>query len=635
MTITGVTFVKAKTVVGGVTGISTVSYIDPKTNLKGTIKVTGLTVAGHPQQCPTNASYCLTKSGGVGGQLLLNSKNAILDAKPKPSATQPSTQPSKTNPAVSNPAGTRWVTITGVTFAKAKTVVGGVTGISTVSFVDPKTNMKSTIKVTGLTVAGNPQQCPTNSSYCLMKSGGVGGQLLLSATNAILDSRPKPGTSQPSTYPKTNQPSGTKASVLFNQNTWVIITNIQFIPSPKVIVGVTGTSVVTYMNPATQKTGTLRVVGKTTAGNPQVCPDNESYCLTRAGGIGGQLLLSPTGQILDSKPKPSTSGPGTSGPGTPGPSTSTPWYGYSRAPYTQTTVIGTVESFSENQNDAGGIVDGHAMGLGPTPVSGVYTVTYSTQSGIQVATIPYQSSEPPGPTNFGNIVAQAGIRGTVLMDVDGNGNVLNVSVLSSTLVQSNQPVDPGTGQPQWDPNWNGGGGGGPGDWHGGEGGWHDGDGGGDGYGGDEGGDGGGDGDGGGGDGGGYGYGVGDDVVPVALITVPPTDAPVDTSVPDDTSGPSMDTSTAATDTTPTQPTQLTLAPDGIPAGKTIFWMSKKTFIIVLIMLCLASLLVCVGYYIYRKHKGGGPSGGGGPGGYGGNMGLGGGNMGLGGGELGR
>ena len=97
-------------------------------------------------------------------------------------------------------------------------------------------------------------------------------------------------------------PGGLSPGSFFTQNTWVTITGLHFNPARPIVGGITGTSVVTYIEPRTGKTGTLRVQGKTVAGNPQKCPDNESFCLTRAGGVGGQLLVSPTGNILDSKP---------------------------------------------------------------------------------------------------------------------------------------------------------------------------------------------------------------------------------------------------------------------------------------------------------------------------------------------
>jgi len=383
-----------------------------------------------------------------------------------------------------------WVTITGVQFNPARTIVGGITGTSVVTYIDPSTGKTGTLRVQGKTVAGNPQKCPDNESFCLTRAGGIGGQLLLSPTGKILDSKPKPDPNQ----------------LLFNQNTWVTITDTVFIPSPTVVVGITGKTLVTYVDPVTNKPGTLTVQGKTIAGNPQACPQNESYCLTRAGGKGGQLLLSTTGKILDSRPKPGTNTP-------------------------------------SNQ-----------------------TVDPVTGQPIYHPVDPYPYPYPhPHPGEHGE---------------DERGGY-------------------GEGERYGD-------------------GYEDG------Y------------DDGRGDGDGYGYGTG--VVPVtALITVPPTDTstPAPTDVPQDTSGPADVPNTPA-GTSPTNP--ATLAPDGIPTGQTIFWMSKKTFIIVVLMLCLASLLVGVGYYMYRKHKGvssnsGGGGGGAGPGGYG-NMGLGGGNMGLGGGNMG-
>ena len=167
-----------------------------------------------------------------------------------------------------------WVTITAV-----NEPIHPMTGAGhyvIVSYVNPTTKKNGTVEVRMTNDVNpasivRPQPLPS-SGQSLAKAGGekggVGGQLLLSPTGEVIDGRPKPGS-------------------------WVPLTS--YVVKTTASTGSNFTA--TYIDPVMKKSVTL-------IGRPYgSCPDSFGACVAKAGD-GGSILVSPTGEVIDGRPKP-------------------------------------------------------------------------------------------------------------------------------------------------------------------------------------------------------------------------------------------------------------------------------------------------------------------------------------------
>ena len=132
-----------------------------------------------------------------------------------------------------------------------------------------------------------------------------------------------------------------------------------------------------------------------------------------------------------------------------------------------------------------------------------------------------------------------------------------------------------------------------------------------------------------GGGNGYGYGYGGQIAyPVAVGAAgDATEAPEDST---EDGGEEAD-APAPYVPAPVQCPPPRVCPQGLSSPGTFFCMTKRTFVIVIVMMILASILVSVGYWIYRKKLAAPSAGAGGNSGFGDLGGLGGDFGGMGGG----